>query len=204
MFEENGTKAATPLLPSVTELVMTSGIVIWVRPLSINDQTLIREEMDRLYPLPKEREFQIPVPEDQQTIPGQTMVDTAAFKEATNAVWTKREIYWKKAHALACVDFPEGTDAIVARYLPEIERKRKFLALPKDDLEAVLLHAVITTPNDHQQIFEALMKTLPVGVPEVTRELRIFRPATERGVDHPVSNGRKAASRASVVKKGSR
>ncbi len=203
MSETNGTGAATPLLPSVTELVMTSGVVIWVRPMSLNDQRLINDEANRRYPLPREADFKVPVPEDQQTFAGQTMTDVEAFKEAAAAVGVQRATFWLRAHVMTSVDFPEGVDVLVARYLPEITRKRKYLALPEDDLEAVIFHSIITTPDDEKQILDVIKKVMPVGVPEVTAELRIFRPAVGGPVDHPVSNGRSKTPRAGVVEKGS-
>lgn len=196
---ENGTGAASPLLPQVTELVMTSGVTIWVRPMSLNDQRLIIAQVDKLYPLPLERDFKIPVPEDQITYEGQTMTDVEAYRAALMECNKVRSVFWLRAHIMTSVDFPEGTDVLIERYLPEIQRKRKFLDLPEDDLEAVIFHSVITSIDDEKQIRAAIEKTMPIEVSEVTSQLRIFRPAVERGVDHPVSNGRKNARRAVVA-----
>lgn len=175
---ENGTGADTPL-PYVTELVTTSGVTIWVRPVSINDQQLIIEQMNSLHPAPLERDFKIPVPSDQATFEGQTMTDTEAYKEAVKASNIVRNNFWLRAHVMTCVDFPEGVDVLVERYLPEIQRKRKYLKLPEDDLEAVIFHSIITTPKDIQQIRAAIEKTLPVEASEVRAQLRIFRPVTK-------------------------
>ena len=199
MTEQNGTGVAQPLLPQVTELVMTSGVVIWVRPMSLNDQRLIIEQTNKLYPLPQERDYKIPVPADQASFPEQTMLDVDAYKQAAGAIGVLRATYWIRAHIMTSVDFPEGVETIIARYLPEIQRKRKFLTLPEDDLEAVIFHSVITTPDDEKLIRDTLTKALPVEVSEVTSQLRIFRPVPIGGVDHPVSNGRSKTSRARVV-----
>lgn len=199
MSEQNGTGAAQPLLPYVTELVTTSGVTIWVRPVSINDQQLIIEQMNKQYPAPQERDFKILVPSDQATYEGQTMTDIETYKEAVKQSNITRNNFWLRAHVMTCVDFPEGVDVLIDRYLPEIQRKRKFLNLPDDDLEAVIFHSIITTPNDIQQIRGAIEKTLPVEVSEVTAQLRIFRPVIERRVDPALSNGRKTSSRSKLV-----
>ena len=196
---ENGTGAAQPLLPQVTELVMTSGVTIWVRPMSLNDQRLIIEQTNKLHPLPLERDYKVAVPSDQATFEGQTMTDGEAYRAALAECNVKRAAFWLRAHIMTCVDFPEGTDTLIERYLPEIQRKRKYLDLPSDDMEAVIFHSVITTMDDEKQIRDAITKSLPVEVSEVTSELRIFRPVPERRVDPALSNGRKNTPRAKLV-----
>lgn len=194
---ENGARES--VLPSVTELELSSGVIVWIRPMSLNDQRLISEKIKKEYPLPNESEFKIPVPEDQASVPGQTMTDTEAYKQAMGVAGIQQRAYWLRAHMLTCVDFPEGTEAIVERYLPEIQRKRKFLDLPEDDLEAVIFHSVIQTPDDEKLISAAITQTLPVGMPEVVSQLRIFRPANRKAIDHPVHQRGKKTSRAIVA-----
>jgi hypothetical protein len=181
---ENGAREIA--LPSVTELVLSSGVTVWVRPMSLNDQRLVIDEMNKRYPLPREADFQVLVPEDQATIPGQTMTDAEAYKQAVGAVGRERQIYFLRAHILTCLDFPEGIDLMVKRFLPEIQRKRKFLPLPEDDMEAVIYHAIIKLPEDEKLISAAITQTLPVSMSEVIDQLCIFRPAIEPRVDHPV------------------
>lgn len=193
---ENGARES--VLPSVTELELSSGVVVWIRPMSLNDQRLIHEQMDKLYPLPAEADFKIPVPEDQATIPGQTMTDTAAYNTARGLAGIKQYAYWMRTHMLTCVDFPEGVDAIVERYLPEIKRKRRALELPEDDLEAVIFHSVIQTPDDEKLISTAIRQTLPVEMSEVVSQLRIFRPTNREPIDHPVPQRGKKTSRAEL------
>jgi hypothetical protein len=193
---ENGAREIA--LPSVTELEMSSGVIVWIRPMSLNDQRLISEKMKKEYPLPRESDFKIPVPEDQRSVPDQTMTDTEAYKEAMGMAGLQQRAFWLRAHMLTCVDFPEGTDTIIARYLPEIERKRKFLDLPADDLEAVIFHSVIQTPADEKLISAAITQTLPVEMSEVISQLRIFRPTSERGIDSAVPQRRKNPRGASV------
>ncbi len=190
---ENGVRESA--LPSVTELELSSGIVVWVRPMGLNDQRLLHQKMNQQYPLPSESDFKIPVPEDQATIPGQTMTNTEAYKQAMGVIGIQRQVFFLRAHVLTCLDFPEGVDTIVARYLPEIQRKRKFLDLPEDDLEAVIFHSVIQTPDDEKLISAAITQTLPVEMSEVVSQLRIFRPANRQPVDHSVhQRGKKARS----------
>lgn len=194
---ENGAREIA--LPSVTELVMSSGIVVWVRPMGLNDQRLIGDKMNTLYPLPREADYKIPVPEDLASIPGQTMTDTEAYQIAMGTVGKLRQAYFLRAHMLTCIDFPEGMDAVIARYLPEIQRKRKYLDLPADDMEAVIFHAVIQTPDDEKLIASAISKTLPVEMSEVVSQLRIFRPQNQQRVDHPVPQRGKKARSAEMV-----
>lgn len=194
---ENGAREIA--LPSVTELVLSSGITVWVRPMTINDQRLVHEEMAKRFPLPSEADYKIPVPEDQASIPGQTMTNTEAYNQAMGLVGLERRAFFLRANILTCLDFPEGVDTIIERYLPEINRKRKFLSLPEDDLEAVLFHSVIKTPDDEKLISAAITQTLPVEMSEVVSQLRIFRPAANgRGVTDSVPQRRKTASRAKL------
>jgi len=193
---ENGAREIA--LPSVTELTLSSGVVVWIRPVSFNDQRLMFEQVNKLHPLPSQADYKIPVPEDQATIPGQTMTDTEAYKQALSVVGKAREAYFVRTHMLTCVDFPEGVDVIVERYLPEIQRKRKALPLPENDLEAVIYYSVIQTQEDEKLIASAINKTLPVEMSEVVSQLRIFRPQSKQGVDHPVHQRGKKAPRASV------
>lgn len=194
--EVNGAREIA--LPSVTELVLSSGMVVWIRPVSLNDQRLIHSQMDSKYPLPREADYKIPVPEDQASVPGQTMTDTEAYRTALGMVGKERQVYFMRAHILTCVDFPEGTDAVVARFRPEIERKRKTLPLPEDDLEAVIFYSVIQTLDDEKLIASAINQTLPVSMPEVVDQLRIFRPETQSRVNHPVPERGKKTPRANV------
>jgi len=193
---DNGVRESA--LPSVTELEMSSGVIVWIRPMTLNDQRLINEKMKKEYPLPREADYKIPVPAEDASVPGQTMTDVEAYKEAMGIAGLQQRAYWLRAHMLTCVDFPEGTETIIARYLPEVERKRKFLDLPEDDLEAVIFHSVIQTPADEKLISAAITQTLPVEMSEVISQLRIFRPTSERGVDHSVSQRRKNPRGASV------
>lgn len=193
---ENGAREIA--LPSVTELVMSSGVTVWVRPMGLNDQRLIIEKMHKEHPLPPESEFKILVPEDQATIPGQMMTDTEAYNQARAVAGMQQRVFWLRAHMLTCVDFPEGVDTIVERYLPEVQRKRKFLDLPEDDLEAVIFHSVIQTPDDEKLISAAITQTLPVEMSEVVSQLRIFRPQAEPRVDHSLHQRGKKTSRAAV------
>lgn len=186
------------VLPSVTELELSSGVIVWIRPMTLNDQRLISEKMRKEYPLPSESAFKIPVPEDQATIPGQTMTDTDAYKQAMGMAGLQQRAFWLRAHMLTCVDFPEGTEAVVARYLPEVQRKRKYLDLPEDDLEAVIFHSVIQTPDDEKLISAAITQTLPVEMSEVVSQLRIFRPTNRKPVDHPVHQRGKKTPGANV------
>lgn len=186
---ENGAREIA--LPSVTELVMSSGVVVWIRPASLNDQRLIHEEMNKLHPLPREADYKILVPEDQATIPGQTMTDTENYRQALGIVSKARQMFFIRAHILTCLDFPEGADAVIARYLPEIQRKRKYLtSIPEDDLEAVIFHAVMQTQDDEKLITGVITQTLPVEMSEVISQLRIFRPTNNgRRIDHSLHNG---------------
>lgn len=197
---ENGTGAVSPLLPQVTELVMSSGVTIWVRPMSLNDQRMILDKVVKQFPEPLEKDYRVPVPEDQASFEGQTMLDADAFLLAKRECNVKRDALWIHGHIMTCVDFPEGVDAIVERYKPEIDRKRRFLDLPEDDLEAIIFHSVVTTIDDERLIRQAVTQQLPVDLSEVKSQLRIFRPTLERGVDHPLPNGRKkTAPRAGMV-----
>lgn len=193
---ENGAREIA--LPSVTELTLSSGVVVWIRPMTMNDQRVIREQMMKEHPLPSESDFKIPVPEDQATIPGQMMTDTEAYKQAMGIVGIQQRVYWLRMHLLTCVDFPEGVDAIIERYLPEIQRKRRTLDLPKDDLEAVIFHSVIQTPDDEKLISSAITQTLPVEMSEVVSQLRIFRPKDQQRLDHPIHQRGKKTPRANV------
>jgi len=186
---ENGAREIA--LPSVTELVLSSGVVVWIRPASLNDQRLIHEEMSKRFPLPREADYKIPVPEDQATIPGQTMTDTEAFRQALGSVGKQQQAYWLRSHILTCLDFPEGTDAILERYQSEIARKRKFLSLPEDDLEAVIYHSIIRTPDDEKRIASVINETMPVEMSEVVSQLRIFRPVDQSRPDHALHQRRK-------------
>ncbi len=193
---ENGAREIA--LPSVTELELSSGVIVWIRPMTMNDQRLIVEQMKKVHPQPAESEFKILVPEDQATIPGQMMTDTEAYKTALGIAGAQQRAYWLRAHLLTCVDFPEGVDTIIERYLPEIQRKRRTLDLPKDDLEAVIFHSVIQTPDDEKLISSAITQTLPVEMSEVVSELRIFRPKDQRQVDHSAHKRGKTARGADV------
>src|SRR3990172_2820376 len=98
MSKSNGARQSAPTLPEqdvsalpqVTELVMSSGVTIWVRPVTFHDQRLMLEMLDQKYPLPKEADFKVLVPEEDATIPGQTMTDTETYHNAFTEVSKKR------------------------------------------------------------------------------------------------------------------
>lgn len=174
---------------ATTEIRLRNGLRMWVYEMSQTDYRRLIKTFYDDNPPPDRKLYERPVPEDEATIPGQTLSaeSNPEYQEANNARAQSISDYLVRAYILGYTDFPDlSEDELIARFERIIDRKRKVMTLPDDAWEATLLHAILQTEEEKQQIVKAVEKTLAVEMVEVIDSVAIFRPVDPRHPDKRV------------------
>lgn len=161
--------------PIVRELLLDSGVVVLIPPLSPIAYGKLLLKAAEEYPLPNEEEFRKPVPN--AAIEGDTFIDKddPIYKERLDLAKKKQSEYIAKVLQEVSLEFPDGKDVLIARFADKIKGLRKFIDLPEDEWEATFLYGIISSIADHETILFAAQNALPLTEEEIADGLRIFR-----------------------------
>lgn len=173
----------------LTEIILKNGLRVWVYQQSQSDLLKLVQEWRDANPELDKKQYERPVPEDEATIPGQTLSaeSNPAYQDAMRARLQARSEYLVRAYILGYTDFPDNDEAdLIARFERVIKGKRKVMSLPDDPWEATLFHAILTTEEEKQQIINAVEKTLAVAIEDVIDSVAIFRPVDTRNIHQRV------------------
>lgn len=174
-MNQNGSNGYNGSGPIVRRVLLDSGVEVDIPPLSPHAYAKILLKAEALYPPPDEEEFRKPVPN--AAIEGDTFIDKddPLYKERLEEAKKKQSEYIAKALQEISLEFPDGKEALIARFATKIAAMRKFIDLPKDDWEATFLYGVISSVADHETILFAAQNALPLTGEEIADGLRIFR-----------------------------
>lgn len=199
----NGDGALTSVLFSVTEIVLANSLKCWVYQLSQSDYRKLIQEWRDANPELDKKQYERPVPEDEATIPGQTLSaeSNPAYQDAMRARLQMLSDYLVRAYILGYTDFPDNDEVdLIARFERVIKGKRKVMALPDDAWEATLFHAILQTDEEKQQIVHAVEKKLAVEMDGIIDQVAIFRPIDPRDSNQRVPQ--EAAAQSAVAEAG--
>lgn len=180
----------------VTEIILDSGIKVWVSPMSRYARNGLAEAAEKLYPYPDKSQFEEELPEDVaipgMKIPAEEHPDYQAQVASANR---QRGDHISGAMLNLCVVYPDfaSRQEIIDHFAPYLDEQRDWLALPEDPWEATLRFAVISSVADENQIMAIVGDTLPVTEKEVNDNVRIFQPALSREKSRILDYARKHA-----------
>lgn len=170
-------------MQKVTELVLDSGIRVYVTPLSRYQRNALVEASERLYPYPDKAKYEEALSED-IAIPGSVIPaeENDDYKALVREVNRQRSEYVSTAMLNLCLSFPDfkNRQALIEHFAEYLNEQREWLALPEDEWDATLRFGIVRSPSDEAQILSVAKDELPVTEAETTENLRVFRPVLSR------------------------
>jgi hypothetical protein len=178
--------------PIIRRVLLDSGVEVDIPPLSPHAYAKILLKAEALFPPPDEEDFRKPIPN--AAIEGDTFIDKddPVYKERLEVARKQQSEYIAKALQEISLEFPDGKEALIARFADKIARLRKFVDLPEDEWEATFLYGVISSVADHETILFAAQNALPLTGEEIADGLRIFRYQVSGQRPGRLAAGRKA------------
>jgi hypothetical protein len=175
MTSTNGHHALAPSGPIVREVLLDSGVVVRITPLSPHAYAKVQQRAVELHPGPDEENFRKPVPN--AAIDGDTFIDKQdpLYLEQVAEANKAQTAFVSKVLQETSLEFPDGKDALIERFADKIATLRKFIDAPEDEWEATFLYGVIGSVADHETIVWAAQNALPLTGEEIVEGLRIFR-----------------------------
>lgn len=183
-------KYETPPLPGATEIQTSTGVILWVYPLTYHDQKRFIFEARELYAEPNPDTYRKPIPLETAGYEGAftSGLDDPEYLQALAVYKQKVDSYATDQTLSACVDSPHGVDFLIARYAAVVKRKTRGQTVD-DAWLATLRYAILETVADTAQVLKAAQTHLPLTVEEVAEGVRIFRPQNESDTLRTVSTG---------------
>lgn len=154
----------------------TSGVMLYITPLSPFLYPAISRKAEALYPDPDPTPYRFPVAD--AAIPGMLTEarDHPEYQRLIGEAIRKRKGYITQALIVAACEPADGRAVLIARYAAELEKWRKVADLPADEWEAVLLTCVIRTDDEMQHIIDIAGSIAPLTQEEVVEgTARFFR-----------------------------
>jgi len=188
----NGTKAGEfpPFAIQATEIILKNGLKVWCYPIPQRDRRKLVLQWMEQNPLPDRKEYERLVPEDEATIPGQTLSaeSNPDWKEMLLSRQSALNDYLVHSFLVGYTEFPEDNEAeLIARYARLLARKRKVLKLPDDPWEATLRGAIVDNVEDEAKLIRAIEQQTEVTYEEVVEHVAIFRPVHRGNTNREVS-----------------
>ena len=172
------------------ELVLGSGVIVWVTPLSRYAFQAIIDKGRELYPLPDETEFDEKHPEGVPgaVIPGKE--NPEYIKQLGRATGQQNEHIMKSILKLA-IEFPIYEDVqptgefythdeLIDRFAYRRKELASIMTLPDDTWQATFEFCILGGTEDETQIVNIANDELPLTPAEVERDIRLFRPYLSR------------------------
>jgi hypothetical protein len=181
-----------PPLPGATEITTSTGVVLWVNPMTLADQQNLRKAGRKQYPEPNPQDFATAIADDEALFPGQqgSGEQTDAFAVAKAEHEALISEYITDMFFAGFVDSPMGRDNLVKIYARVVEMKRGIVPMPTNEWAATLKHAILLTVQDVGAVVRAGHTLLPLTGGEIADGIRIFRLQNEQKPPRQVSNGR--------------
>lgn len=166
---------------SIIEIELTTGVILWVTPVSNTTIRMLRESAKKHHPDPDTRPFLKPVPNALN--PKEVFIDTdnPTYRMLYNLA-LRAQLDWVETELVAlCCDSPQR-DELMRLYEGEL----RLLENHFDDLERifdkwreVLTNFVVVHPEDRKLVDDAIKWRLPVTEAEVEAQVAYFRPTSK-------------------------
>lgn len=171
------TESTGGFLRKVIEVTLSSGVTVFVQPLSPFTQRQIATQAQSAFPLPDPKDYEKPVPAEIATIPGQ-MIDgrespewQALAKEQSN----RQDEFATEMTVQMVVTLDDQDDTIMEAAQAHLKRLLAAGLIEAIDEYALIRHYVIQNGMDIAMITRAAGGGLPLREEEIRDGMRIFR-----------------------------
>lgn len=161
----------------VIELVLDSGELVLVKPMSVYLRQAIAAKAETLYPFPDEADYERPVDPEKAAIPGMMhpAKDNPDYQLKLAEISTERLSWYTDYLIGTIIEWPAGKTALMAKYAEQVEQLAGVLDIQEDAWEATWKYCLVGDV-DRQNIMQAVNGNLMLTEGEVRDAMRIFRP----------------------------
>lgn len=168
--------------PKIVKYVTDStGVELWVQPVSPFTFRAIRQKARELFPDPDETPYRQPIPN--AALAGETTSawDNPAYIRLAAEAERQRSSYVTNAIIVLACDRTPNKAELAAQFRDQLLTLQKWMTLPEDGWEAALLHCVLIGQDEPQIISDLASEKLPLTPEEVEAGIaRFFRPDLQR------------------------
>lgn len=154
----------------------STGVELYVQPVSPFTFRAIRQKALALYPDPDPKPFERPMPNaalEGDMIPGTEHPEWGKLSEAQNRL--RSNFVTQSLMIVACAQTP-NKQALIERFQDEIEAIRQIVPIPENAWEATLLHGILKGQREPGEITDLASENLPLTPDEVVEGVaRFFR-----------------------------
>jgi len=188
--KQNGARLAAPQDDTykgqkVTELILDSGEMVYVKSLSVYIRRGLKSKAEALYPYPDKGAYEILVDPEKAAIPGMThpAEDNPEYQAVIAEIEDTR-LQWYIDHLISeFCEWPAGKESLIAKYAEQVKSLSDILDIEGDEWEATWRYCLIGDA-DRNNIIQAANGNLILTEGEVRDAMRIFRPVVQ-GSRHP-------------------
>lgn len=185
------TESTGGFLRKVIEVTLSSGVTVFVQPLSPFTQRQIAAQAQQAFPLPEPKDYERPVPPEIATIPGQ-MIDgreNPDWQRIAKEQSDRQDEFATEMALQMTVTLDDADGTIKAAALPYLERLQTAGIIETVDEYTLLRHYVIQNGMDIALLTRAAGGGLPLREEEIRDGMRIFRLHLQRHGLAPSSAG---------------
>lgn len=171
----------------VKYIAQSTGIELWINPVSPFTFRAIRRKASEKYPDPDEAPFRLLIPNS--AIEGERMPakDNPEFVQLVTEQQKRRNSFVSEAViVLACDPTPNKAD-LIARFAGQLIPMTQWLDLPEDAWTATLLHGILRGSSEPDEVSDLASEKLPLTPDEVQEGVaQFFRPDVSRKAARPL------------------
>ncbi len=178
--------------PKVVELVLDSGVRVYVRPLSPYTRQAVLKKLSDKFPYPDKKEYEEEIKDSES--PGAIIKADDKnnsrydeYRELIETADSERSRAYFETIVEMRVTFPDykDRDALIAHFKAHIDDFSAFMDLGDDIWLNTLYHAICASQSDITEIMDVITETLDIMEPEPTDDdihaaWRIFQPRISR------------------------
>lgn len=166
--------------PKCVEIMLDSGVKVYVTPLSRYQLTALQAAARERYPCPDKAAYTLPMPEG-VGIPGAMIPaeDNDEYQTLYSEAERLQSEFILTAMMDMCVTFADfkSREEVVGYFAAFIAQQRQWMTLPDDEWLATWRFAVVRSASDEELITAVVKDLLPITEVEITDEMRLFRPS---------------------------
>jgi hypothetical protein len=161
----------------VFEILLDSGEIVYVQPLSIYLIRALRQKAEELFPFPDKTRYERALDDDKALEPGQMIPaeDNPDYRAAYDSADKKQQAYVNDQCVLLSVEPVQDKQTIIAKYQTRLDQLRDILTLPDDAWDATLRFCLMTSQQDFNKVTEAIMGRALPREEDILDGMRIFR-----------------------------
>lgn len=159
------------------ELLMDSGEIVRVAPLSIYVVRALQDKAEELFPFPDKTKYEKPVDTKKAIEPGQMIPasENPEYRKLYDEAAENQQRYVSDRSIDLSVEPALGREVMIEKYKDRIAQMRDMMTLPDDAWSATLRFCVIGSRQDYTRIATAIMGQALPKEEEILDGMRIFR-----------------------------